>query len=287
MPPFAADAFEGLYRTHAPAAFRRARRMLGSEADAHEVVQDVFFRSAAPAQYQGRSSMSTFLYSAVTHACLNRIRNVKTRSRLLAQHPRRPARTSTHARSRAAPSCCTRRSHAARAARASRRLLLHGRAHPGRHRADPRLLARARSETCSNAWRAPPRGGAKPMQHQTRGECISDLVLDEWLAASSRRRGGACRAHVPSARAAKRGVTPMRAARDSSSVHRACGCRALGARRSGPRPARPAGLGSRWGRARCGCGGDAPPARTDGRRGRAAQQRRLRASASSSNATSA
>jgi RNA polymerase sigma factor (sigma-70 family) len=76
-------AIEELYRLHAPAAFRRARRMLGDEADAHEVVQDVFVSLLQqPAQYAGDSSLATFLYSAVTHACLNRIRSRRTRERL-------------------------------------------------------------------------------------------------------------------------------------------------------------------------------------------------------------
>jgi RNA polymerase sigma-70 factor (ECF subfamily) len=50
-----------LYRLHAPAAFRRARRILGDEADAHEVVQDVFVSLLQqPDQYRGKSSLATF-----------------------------------------------------------------------------------------------------------------------------------------------------------------------------------------------------------------------------------
>ena len=77
-----------LYRLHAPAAFRRARRMLGDEADALEVVHDVFVSLLQdPMQYGGKSSFATFLYRAVTNACLNRIRNRRTRERLDASHP--------------------------------------------------------------------------------------------------------------------------------------------------------------------------------------------------------
>jgi RNA polymerase sigma-70 factor (ECF subfamily) len=83
---------EQLYRLHAPAAFRRARRMLGDEADAHEVVQDVFVSLLQqPEQYAGRSSLATYLYSAVTHACLNRIRGRRTRERLSARATLPPA----------------------------------------------------------------------------------------------------------------------------------------------------------------------------------------------------
>jgi RNA polymerase sigma-70 factor (ECF subfamily) len=74
---------EELYRQHAPAAFRRAERMLGSVSDADEVVHDVFLRLfEQPGQFLGMSGISTYLYSAVTHECLNRIRNRRTRTRL-------------------------------------------------------------------------------------------------------------------------------------------------------------------------------------------------------------
>jgi RNA polymerase sigma factor (sigma-70 family) len=79
-----AGDFDDLYRRYAPAAFRRAARLLGNEADACEVVHDVFVSLfERPEQFSGESRMSTFLYSAVTHACLNRIRNRRTRERLL------------------------------------------------------------------------------------------------------------------------------------------------------------------------------------------------------------
>lgn len=85
--PAASPAFEPLYRAQAPGALRRARRLLGSDADASEVLHDVFLGLfERPEQYAGQSSMTTFLYSAITHACLNRIRNGKTRLRLLQEH---------------------------------------------------------------------------------------------------------------------------------------------------------------------------------------------------------
>lgn len=81
------EHFDELYRRHAPGSFRRARRLLGSDADAHEVVHDVFLSLwERPGQFAANSSMSTFLYAAVTHACLNRIRNHNTRTRLSLQH---------------------------------------------------------------------------------------------------------------------------------------------------------------------------------------------------------
>lgn len=79
--------FEQLYVRHAPSVRRRARELLGSDAEANEIVQDLFVSLLErPAQYERRSSLTTFLYSATTHACLNRLRNHRTRARLLAQH---------------------------------------------------------------------------------------------------------------------------------------------------------------------------------------------------------
>lgn len=77
------DPRDELYRLHAAAAFRRAQRLLGSEADADEVVHDVFlalFERLEP--IQATVDISAYLYGAVTHACLNRIRNQKNRQRL-------------------------------------------------------------------------------------------------------------------------------------------------------------------------------------------------------------
>src|SRR6185295_4628919 len=85
--PGATEPLDVLYRRHAPSVFRRARALLGSDADAHEVVQELFLSLfERPDQYQGRSALTTFMYSATTHACLNRIRNRKTRLRLISEH---------------------------------------------------------------------------------------------------------------------------------------------------------------------------------------------------------
>ena len=73
-----------LYRKHAPGAFRRAQRLLGDSADADDVVHDVFLALFERFErFQGASAVSTYVYAAVTHACLNRLRNRKTRLRLV------------------------------------------------------------------------------------------------------------------------------------------------------------------------------------------------------------
>ena len=75
------DAFDALYRAHAPSVFRRARRLLGADSDARDVVSEVCLSLfERPTQYAGASALSTFLYSMTTHACLNRIRSHKRRS---------------------------------------------------------------------------------------------------------------------------------------------------------------------------------------------------------------
>jgi len=74
-----------LYREHGHAVFRRARRLLGDAEDARDVVHDVFldlYRDGD--RFAGRSSVATYLYSMATHACLNRLRNGRTRTRLVA-----------------------------------------------------------------------------------------------------------------------------------------------------------------------------------------------------------
>jgi len=74
---------EELYRTYAPQAFRRARRVLRSDDDAHEVVNDVFLSLLErPRQYAGQCAFGGFLHSAVTNACLNRLRQRAIRGKL-------------------------------------------------------------------------------------------------------------------------------------------------------------------------------------------------------------
>ena len=78
-------ALDQLYRAHGHAVLRRARRMLRDDDDARDVVHDVFLEVYAhPDRFEARSSIATYLYAATTHACLNRIRDGKTRTRLVA-----------------------------------------------------------------------------------------------------------------------------------------------------------------------------------------------------------
>jgi RNA polymerase sigma-70 factor (ECF subfamily) len=83
-----AASIELLYRTHGHLVLRRARRLLGHEEDAREVLHEVFASLLdRPAQFRAASSPTTWLYAATTHACLNLLRNARTRARLLAASP--------------------------------------------------------------------------------------------------------------------------------------------------------------------------------------------------------
>ena len=78
-------ALEALYRAHGHAVLRRAKRLLRHDDDARDVVQDVFLDVFKhPQNFEARSSIATYLYSATTHACLNRLRDGRNRTRLVA-----------------------------------------------------------------------------------------------------------------------------------------------------------------------------------------------------------
>lgn len=78
---------EAAYRAHGHLVLRRARTLLGSDAEAQEVLQEVFMTLLdEPDAYGGRSSMTTWLYRVTTNMCLNRMRNARNRQRLLDEH---------------------------------------------------------------------------------------------------------------------------------------------------------------------------------------------------------
>lgn len=72
-----------LFETWGPMVFRRARRLLGSDADAEEAVQEVFIRALSGLEsFDGRSAASTWLYQITTNYCLNRLRDRRRRQEL-------------------------------------------------------------------------------------------------------------------------------------------------------------------------------------------------------------
>jgi RNA polymerase sigma factor (sigma-70 family) len=75
---------DALFRAHAPSVYRRALRILRSRADAEDAVQEIFAR-AFTAEFDGRSSASTWLYRITVNYCLNQIRNRRTRGEVLTE----------------------------------------------------------------------------------------------------------------------------------------------------------------------------------------------------------
>ncbi len=80
-------SIDDLYRKHGASVLRRARQLLGSDHEAREVLQELFVSLLEkPSQIDQARSITSWLYGATTHACLNRLRNAKTRGRLVNLH---------------------------------------------------------------------------------------------------------------------------------------------------------------------------------------------------------
>jgi RNA polymerase sigma-70 factor (ECF subfamily) len=72
------DAFERLYHLHAPAIHSLARRMLGDENAAREMVQDIFVRAwERLGSFRGESALGTWLHRVVVNHILNQLRVAK------------------------------------------------------------------------------------------------------------------------------------------------------------------------------------------------------------------
>ncbi len=71
---------EALYRKYGDLVYGRCRTLLGNDADAAEVAQEVFIRLMRYADgFRGDASPSTYLFKITTTTCLNRIRTRKRR----------------------------------------------------------------------------------------------------------------------------------------------------------------------------------------------------------------
>jgi RNA polymerase sigma-70 factor, ECF subfamily len=79
-----AATIDRLYRSHGHVVLRRARLLLGNEADAQEALQEVFASLLRePHKLRSAASAIPWLYRATTHLCLNQLRNRRTGARLL------------------------------------------------------------------------------------------------------------------------------------------------------------------------------------------------------------
>lgn len=71
-------AFESLYRTYVPGIVALARRMVGDEHEAREVVQDIFVRAwERLASFRGESTLGTWLHRLGVNVILERLRSAK------------------------------------------------------------------------------------------------------------------------------------------------------------------------------------------------------------------
>ncbi|MBI2566804.1 MAG: RNA polymerase sigma factor [Candidatus Schekmanbacteria bacterium] len=76
-----------LVRRYGPMVFRRARYLLGNDAEAQDAVQEVFVRLVNKIDsFRAESQPSTWLYRITTNYCLNLIRDRGRRRELLEQH---------------------------------------------------------------------------------------------------------------------------------------------------------------------------------------------------------
>lgn len=70
-----AEAFTILFQRYGASTARQARHLLGNEADAEEVVQEVFLTLFAKAStFRGDAALSTWLYRLTANAALSRLR---------------------------------------------------------------------------------------------------------------------------------------------------------------------------------------------------------------------
>jgi len=82
------DAFRPIVERYSEMLFRLAYRITGNEADAEEVVQETFMRAYRKLNsFDGRSSLSTWLFRIATNCSLDLLDRRKTQPQLLAGDP--------------------------------------------------------------------------------------------------------------------------------------------------------------------------------------------------------
>lgn len=78
------EELKRLYERHAPMVFRRARTLLGRDADAWDAVQEVFEKMlSAHESFRGEAQPTTWLYRITTNVALNLLRARKVREPML------------------------------------------------------------------------------------------------------------------------------------------------------------------------------------------------------------
>jgi RNA polymerase sigma-70 factor, ECF subfamily len=78
--PKPAFDLEDLYRRYGDLVIGRCRSLLGNDADAHEVAQEIFLRLWRYRHgFRGEASPATYLFKVTTTTCLNRLRSRRRR----------------------------------------------------------------------------------------------------------------------------------------------------------------------------------------------------------------
>lgn len=74
------EAFETLYRQHAPRIYSLATRMAGSPDDGEDLLQEIFLQAHRKlASFKGDSSIGTWLYRLALNHCLDFVRSRQTK----------------------------------------------------------------------------------------------------------------------------------------------------------------------------------------------------------------
>ena len=70
------DAFEALYRQHAPRVYTLACRMAGSNEDGEDLLQEIFLQAYRKmGSFKGESALGTWLYRLALNHCLDYVRS--------------------------------------------------------------------------------------------------------------------------------------------------------------------------------------------------------------------
>jgi len=78
------DAFDAIFHQNVNQVYRRALRLLGNEADAEDVVQEVFLTVHKKAKtFRGAAEFSTWLYRLTVNAALGKLRRQKRSKEVL------------------------------------------------------------------------------------------------------------------------------------------------------------------------------------------------------------
>src|ERR1700757_4503417 len=79
---------ERVFRDYAPRVYNLARRMLGNDADAEDVTQEVLLQVVRKLDsFRGEAALTTWLHRVTTNAALILRRNTARRDRLLSEPP--------------------------------------------------------------------------------------------------------------------------------------------------------------------------------------------------------